>query len=279
MVRSTWKIFATAYHSLIRDDGLALAGNIAFCMILALFPFLILLTALAGFFGNEALAQTVVDYLLSVAPEALANSVSPEIHYVLTSQRTGLLTLSILLTLWTASGAVESVRVGLNRAYGYEETRPYWFRFLQNVFFVIGGALVLLVLAFSIVLGPVIWSGALSFFPQLIQFEGWFHLLRGPVSFSLMGIALLAAHIFLPVKRHRLADMIPGIVLTMVVWLIAAFAYSEYLANFSTIAVMYQSLAGIIIALIFLYLSGALAIWGGEINQALIAIRAENSDM
>ena len=247
-------------------------------MILALFPFLILLTALAGFLGDEALAQTVVDYLLSVAPETLANSVSPEIHYVLTSQRTGLLTLSILLTLWTASGAVESVRVGLNRAYGYAETRPYWFRFLQNIVFVIGGAMVLIVLAFSIVLGPVIWSWALKYFPQLDQFESWFRLLRGPISFSLMGITLLMAHMFLPVRRHRLGEMIPGIMLTMVVWLIAAFSYSEYLANFSTIAVMYQSLAGIIIALIFLYFSGALAIWGGEINQALIAAQAKNRD-
>ncbi len=276
MLRSTWNIFATAYSGLLRDDGLALAGNIAFCMILALFPFLILLTALAGFFGNEALAQTVVDYLLSVAPEALANSVSPEIHYILTAQRTDLLTLSVLLTIWTASGAVESIRVGLNRAYGYEETRAYPWRLLQNALFVIGGALVLMVLAFSIVLGPVIWLWAIGYFPWLAQFENWFHLLRGPVSFTLLGVALLAAHLFLPVKRHRIREILPGIILTMAMWLVAAFTYSEYLANFSTIAIMYQSLAGIIIALIFLYFSGALAIWGGEINQALITQRENN---
>jgi membrane protein len=276
MLRSTWNIFATAYSGLLRDDGLALAGNIAFCMILALFPFLILLTALAGFFGNEALAQTVVDYLLSVAPEALANSVSPEIHYILTAQRTDLLTLSVLLTIWTASGAVESIRVGLNRAYGYEETRGYLWRLAQIILFVIGGAMVLMVLAFSIVLGPVIWLRAIGYFSWLGQFENWFHLLRGPISFTLLAAALLAAHLFLPVKRHRIREILPGIILTMVMWLVAAFTYSEYLTNFSTIAIMYQSLAGIIIALIFLYFSGALAIWGGEINQALIIARSKN---
>jgi len=273
MIQATWEIVSEAYTRLRDADGLALAGNIAFCMILALFPFLILLTALAGFFGNEALAQTVVDYLLSVMPKELATPVAPEIHYILTAQRTDLLTLSVALTLWTSSGAVESVRVGLNRAYGFTEQRPYWLRFLQNVAFVIGGAVVLLVLATSIVFGPVLWAKAVHFFPAIDRFSTWFHLLRYPVSLMLMATALVSAHLFLPVQRHPLHELWPGIALTLVLWLGAAQGYAEYLSTFSTIAIMYAGLAGIIIALIFLYLSGALLIWGGEINQVLIARR------
>jgi membrane protein len=273
MIQSAWEVVCEAFTRLRDADGLALAGNIAFCMILALFPFLILLTALAGFFGNEALAQTAVDYLLSVMPEELANPVAPEIQSILTSQRTDLLTLSVVFTLWTASGAVESVRVGLNRAYGFTEKRPFWLRLLQNMAFVIGGAVVLLVLATTIVFGPVLWTKAVQFFPALDRFSAWFHLLRYPVSLALTVAALVIAHLYLPIRRHPLRELWPGIVLTMVLWFCAALGYSKYLSTFSTIAIMYAGLTGIIIALIFLYLSGALLIWGGEINQVLIARR------
>ena len=271
MIAAAREIFVEAFTRLREADGLALAGNIAFCMILALFPFLILLTALAGFLGNEDLAETVVDYLLSVLPEELATPVSPEIHTILTAQRTDLLTLSVAMTLWTSSGAVESVRVGLNRAYGYTETRPFWLLLLQDVAFVIGGAVVLLVLATLIVFGPVLWEQAVRFFPAIDRFSTWFHLLRYPVSIMLTAVALVSAHLFLPVRRHPLRELWPGIALTIMLWLGAAQGYAVYLSNFSTIAIMYAGLTGIIIALIFLYFSGALLIWGGEINQVLIA--------
>ena len=117
-MRTLWEVLKEAYWRLVVDDGLALAGNIAFCVILAVFPFLIFLTALAGFFGNPQLAQTIVDYLLSVAPPELAGPIAPEIRYIFTVPRTDLLTIGVVLTIWTAAGAVESVRVGLNRAYG-----------------------------------------------------------------------------------------------------------------------------------------------------------------
>jgi len=81
----------------------------------------------------------------------------------------------------------------------------------------------------------------------------------------------------LPAQRHPLRELWPGIAVTMVLWLGAAQGYAEYLSTFSTIAIMYAGLAGIIIARIFLYLSGALPIWGGEINQVLIARRRSNA--
>jgi len=267
------EIVVDATQHLIADDGLALAGNIAFCMILALFPFLILLTALAGFAGNQQLAETVINYLLSVAPREIADPLSPEIHSLLTVPRTDILTIGALLTIWTASGAVESVRVGLNRAYEFTERRSYLFRLFQNALFVLGGALVLLVLAVLIVFGPVLWGKIIHFLPAVDQFTGWFHLLRYPISLSLAVVALILGHLFLPVDRHPLSELLPGIGFTMVVWMAVAVGYSEYLAKFSTLSSMYAGLTGFIIALTFLYLSAVLLIWGGEINQSLIAIR------
>ncbi len=266
-------IVIDATRHLIADDGLALAGNIAFCMILALFPFLILVTALAGFAGNQQLAETVINYLFSVAPKEITGPLTPEVHKLLTVPRSDILTIGALLTIWTASGAVESVRVGLNRAYEFSERRSYLFRLVQNTLFVIGGAVVLLVLAVLIVFGPVLWSKIIFYLPAVDRFTGWFHLLRYPISLSLAVVALVLGHLFLPVARHRLKELLPGIGFTMVLWMIGAVGYGEYLARFSALSSMYAGLTGFIIALTFLYLSAVLLIWGGEVNQALITAR------
>jgi membrane protein len=261
------------YNRFYIDDGFPLAGNIAFCTLLSLFPFLLFLTGLAGFFGNEHLAETAVNYLLSVAPEEIVAPLSREIHWLLTGTGSRALTFTALFTLYTASTGVESVRVGLNRSYGYGETRNWFFRYLQNVLFVVVGAVVLLLLAVLLVFGPLYWSKAESLLPMLAPFSAWFHLLNYPVGLGLMFVTLTLSHLFLPVQRHALHDIMPGVVVTMVLWLASAWVYADYLSHFSRLQVVYAGIANVIIALIFLYISALVMILGGEINQALIVHR------
>ena len=269
-MRAIWEITKDAYWRLVNDDGLVLAGNIAFFALTAVFPFLIFLTSCAAFIGSPELAQTIVDYLLSVAPPELAKPIAPEIRYIFTVPRTDLLTIGALLTVWTASSAVESIRVGLNRAYGYTERRPFWLRLFLNIVFVLAGTAVLLVLGASIVFGPVIWGWIISYFPEMDQFSARFHLLRYPVGLGLMFVSLIICHLYLPVKRHKLGELMPGILLTMFLWLMLAVAYGEYLARYNTISSMYAGLTGFILALGFIYLTSALLIWGGEVNQSTL---------
>jgi len=277
MLRMIWTIFVTALGNFKRDDGFPLAGNIAFSVILSAFPFLVFLTTLAGFLGNEALAQDVVDYLLSVAPRNLVDPIAPEIRSILTVPRSDLLSLSVLLTLWTASGSVNSVRVGMNRAYSLRENRHFFTLLLTDIIFVLFGSAALLSLSLLIVFGPVIWDTATLWLPVIHNFTFWFDWLRFPVVLILLSAVLLAAHQFLPVRRHQFRDILPGIILTLTLWLIVAVVYAEFLSRFATYASTYAGLAGIIIALMFVYLSGAVLIFGGEINQAYLAGRA-NTD-
>ena len=93
-----------SFYRLFADEAIPLAGNIAFRTLFSIFPFLIFLTALAGFFGNDDLAASVVSYLLSVAPHQLVQALEPEIRSILTVPRTGLLSLSAVLTIWSAMG-------------------------------------------------------------------------------------------------------------------------------------------------------------------------------
>ncbi|MGI9463753.1 MAG: YihY/virulence factor BrkB family protein [Aestuariivirgaceae bacterium] len=261
------------YRRFQDDDGFPLAGNIAFCTLLSLFPFLILMTGLAALVGKDGLATTVVDYLLSVAPAEIVEPFRPEIEALLTPLDGGVMTLTGGFLVYTAAGGVESLRMGLNRCYNFTERRLWPVRFVQNVGFVIGGALVMIVLALLLVFGPLYWSKAAEWVPALHHATAWFDLLRYPVSIALMFIGLTLAHLFLPVERHPLREILPGIVMTIVLWLIAAWVYADYLAHFSRVHVVYAGIANAIIALIFLYITAALLILGGEVNQALIVRR------
>jgi len=273
MPHMIWTVFVNALGNFDRDDGFVLAGNIAFSVILSAFPYLIFLTTLAGFFGNEALARDAVDYLLSIAPKNLVEPIVPEIRSILTVPRSDLLSVSILVTLWTASGGVRSVRVGLNRAYSLHDNRHFLLLLLADVIFVVVGSIVLMALSLFIVFGPVIWDAATLRIPVIHGFTDWFDWLRFPVMLVLLSASLVAAHQILPARRHRLHEILPGIVFTLTLWLVVAIAYAEFLSRFATYASTYAGLAGVIIALMFVYLSGAVMIFGGEINQAYIAFR------
>jgi membrane protein len=261
------------YRRFADDDGFPLAGNIAFCTLLSLFPFLILLTGLANLVSQNDLAVIVVDYFLSISPREIVEPFRQEIEGLLKPPDGGVLTISGLLLLYTSAGGVESLRTGLNRSYCFSETRIWPLRFAQNVGFVVGGASVMIVLAVSLVFGPLLWSWAESVMPILHEATAWFHLLRYPVSIGLMFIALLMMHLFLPVERHPVRELLPGIVLTIVLWLGAAWVYADYLAHFSRVQLIYAGIANAIIALIFLYISAVLLILGATVNQALIARR------
>src|SRR5438477_2505243 len=119
-----------AIQRLFADEAIPHAGNIAFRILFSIFPFLIFLTALAGFFGSGDLAARIVTYLLSVAPVELVTPIAPEIQSILTKPRTGLLSLSIIITVWSAMGGVDSIRVALNRAYGITEDRKLFVLYL-----------------------------------------------------------------------------------------------------------------------------------------------------
>ncbi len=107
-------------------DGWAIASHIALSSLLALFPFLILVTSLAAsFFGSKELADEVARLLLETWPEEVAGPIAREIHTVLTSTRGDLLTISVALAVFFASSGIESLRIGLNRAYGMVDRRNW----------------------------------------------------------------------------------------------------------------------------------------------------------
>ena len=258
-----------SFYRLFADEAIPLAGNIAFRVVFSMFPFLIFLTALAGFFGSDELAQGVVNFLLEVAPEELVKPLAPEIRSILTVPRTGLLSVSALITIWSAMGGVDSVRVGLNRAYDVRETRSLWWLYGINVLFVIASAIFLLIFALLIVFAPLLLQLIETHAPALRGHLVTLEQLRFPIGIVLLTGVVLVCHRVLPARPRSVLAVLPGVLITVVAWVVMSAVFSIYLLNFNTVASTYASLSGVFTAMFFVYLAALVLILGGEVNRVL----------
>jgi membrane protein len=274
-VRFVYLIVLDAFYTFLADDGWAIASHIALSTLMALFPFLIVLTSLAGFFGSRELADQAVTLLLQIWPKQVADSLSGEIHDVLTTTRGDILTIGAVLAVYFASNGVEALRVALNRAYSVLEVRRwYWLR-LESIGYTLIAAITSLAMAFLIVLGPLIIEAVRRHIPLVVESnEQFLNVSRYGITIVALIVALFILHAWLPAGRRGFLQILPGIIFTMVASLISGIVFGQYLARFANNYVtMYAGLASVIIALVFLYFIAAIFVYGGELNAAIIKSR------
>ena len=270
-----YRVTIDAYYKFLADDGWAIASHIALSALMALFPFLILVTALAGFlFGSTQLADEVASIVLQMWPTEVASPIASEIRRVLLGARGDLLTIGVALAIYFASSGIESLRIGLNRAYGVSESRSWWVLRLESIGYVLIAAIALLVLSFLVVLAPLIFASAVRYVPLLEPLWFMFNFLRIAVASIVLIVALVIVHKWLPAGRRQILTVTPGIVVTLLLWLIAGELFGDYLARFAyTYVTYYAGLASAMIALVFLYVIATIFIFGGELNAAILRWR------
>jgi membrane protein len=276
LIRQTVRIAWTAYQRFNENDGWATASNIALTSLMALFPFLIFLVSIAGLFGSKELADQVANLMLETWPKEVRDPIEGEISRVLTTFRGDVLTYSVALAIFFASSGVETLRIGLTRAYRTVETRHWLLLRIESMLYVIIGAFSLLALGFLVVLGPLLFAAAMSYFDWLEPLQSYFTAARFGTASLVLIIALVIAHKWLPPGQRRLIDIAPGIVATLVLWLIAGNVFGGYLAQRGGAYVIYYAgLATAMMALVFLYLTAMIFIYGGELNAVIAQVRAE----
>ena len=266
--RSVLAAVADAGRSFARNDGLAMASHVALSLVIALFPFLICVAALAAFLGAGRISTHIVHLLFDFWPEGVAGPLAREADKVLIPRR-NVLTISIVLTLLVATNGVESLRVALCRAYGVRRFRPWWQARLIGVAFILIGAGALVASSVLVVLWPSIWRATVTSMPDLRGLGLTYDVVRYALASVVLVLGLVAAHLWLPDSRPRSWDVVPGIAATLVLWLAGASLYGEFLANMTHLKSTYAGLAGILTALIFLQISAAIFIFGAEVNAAL----------
>jgi membrane protein len=263
-VRIVWH----AIWHLINDGGMTYAGHIAFMTLFSSFPFLIFLTTLAAEIGQTDAARQFITTVLSLLPSEVSAAIKPAVVEVISTRRTGLMTISILTSLWATSSGVEALREALNKAYGVEEMRPIWLLRLQSLGFTIIFSICIIWVMLVLVIGPVIWSYVQ---PHLdVPWEwGWFYeALRYFIAVALLYLIVALLYRWLPSRHLPRREVLPGAAVTVVLWLALASLFSLYLRNLGRFSLTYGSLGGIVITLMFFYLSALIFVFGAEINSA-----------
>ncbi len=265
-----FRLLAKAFDRFIAHDGWAIASHIALSVLMSLFPFLILVTALAGLFGSENLANEAANLILEAWPREVAVPIAGEIRNVLTAVRGDALLIGAVLSLYFASSGVEALRVGLNRAYEAYEWRAWWLTRIESIGYVIAAALCMIAFAFLIVLFPLGWRGLLRWAPALAPLSGVVGFSRIALASLIIMSALAIAHRLLPAGRMSWPALWPGISFTLAFWLFGGLIFGAYLDSFAGAYVTtYAGLATAMIALVFLYVLSAIFLLGAELNGAI----------
>lgn len=290
IMRTLYEVVYDAICHLIEDDGFAMASHVALSTLLAVFPFLIFGTALANFLGADQFSMTAIHIIFDTWPEAIAKPLADQVVQVLTIPRGGLLTISVLAAAYFASNGVEALRISLNRAYRVQETRPWYFTRLASLGYVLVAVIIFAAISILLVAVPVGLNYAREWLLHNDTFEWvpdtirqWLPVIVDTLEivFSwriygtlvMLTLGLLVVHLWLPAGRRKVFDVIPGVLLTLLLWLAGALIFAYYLATFANYTATYAGLASVMVVLIFLYMVGVIFIIGAELNAALLKFR------
>ncbi|MEM5785747.1 MAG: YihY/virulence factor BrkB family protein [Syntrophobacteraceae bacterium] len=250
------------------EDGVTdLAAQLAFYFMLSIFPFLVFAVTLLGY--SNIAAGDVLGLLRQVAPSGALEIIESNLHDILSSKRSGLLSFGILGTVWTASGALSAVIRALNRAYQVEEGRSFIKTRALAVLLTLGMVLTILVTLLLPVFGDLI-RALISRFVVIPEFYStiW-NVARFLLSSCIMAGAFICIYYLAPNLRLRLSEVVAGAVFAMIGWQFVSLGFSYYLGNFANYSATYGSLGAIIALMIWFYLTGLILILGGELNAVL----------
>lgn len=253
------------------DQGTVLAGYLAYSAMLSFMPFLIFATALTGFIVGPQEGRAALDLLFEAVPEHVARTLEPVILEVIGQRRGGILTLSALGAIWAASNGIEALRVGLDHAYDVDESRHVALSRAIAILVVLAGFLIFVALGVLIILAPLAfrlveaWAG--------IDVPAGADIARYAVAIAILWSALWMVHRFLPSRPMRGFALWPGILASMLIWVMMATAFSIYLSYTPFYSVTYGTLAGVILTLLFFYLTGVALIFGAQVNATANARR------
>ncbi len=262
-----------------RDDALGLAAQLAYYLILALFPFILVLFSLMGTFGSAELATEVLGYFRRVMPQDAYQLIGGYMDPILSGERKapGLLSFGILFTIWSASGAFAAMMNALNRAYDVQETRPIWKVRGIAILMTLGLSAIVLLGVLLLVLGEPIGRTIAEIFGLGEEFELVWNVVRWPVALFLLVLTVALIYYFAPDADQPFRWITPGGFIGVMLWVVASVAFSLYVNNFGSYNKTYGSIGAVIVLLLYLYISSLTILFGATLNATLVRMKEEIS--
>jgi membrane protein len=250
------------------DNCLGLAAQLAFYFFLSLFPALLFLVALIGYLPVENALSELLAALGTVAPQEALNLLDTQLQQLARGSHGSLLTLGIVGAIWSSSAAMVAIIDALNHAYDIEERRSWWRRRIVAILLTISLALFIIASLALVMLGPQIVSWTADRVGAAPAVEVLWRIARWPLMFFLVVLGVDLVYFFAPNRRARWAWITPGSLLATVLWIASSFAFKFYVTHVGTYNA-YGAIGGVIVILLWFYVSGFAILVGAELNAVL----------
>ncbi|MGE5362398.1 MAG: YihY/virulence factor BrkB family protein [Bacteroidales bacterium] len=252
-----------------KDDVLALSAGLAYSFFFALFPALIFIVALASFFPLQGLVDQLISRAGNVIPDQMMALVTGQMKQISNSNHGGLLTFGLVLTVFSVSSGMAAVIDALNHAYDITDSRPWWKVRLVSIALVVALGVFLLVSLALVMVGPELAGRVATWVHIGPEFALAWRIAEWPVVFVLVVTAVGFVYYFGPDAEQDWVWITPGSLVATVLWILASLGFRLYIAHFNSYNATYGAIGGVMIALLWLYITGIMLLVGAELNAEI----------
>src|SRR5262245_30015520 len=266
----SWKgLINRSYNEAVSRAAQGLASQLAYYFFLALFPALLCVLAIASFFPLQNFTDEVVRLLGPIAPQQMIDVIRQEMVKIGESQNGGLLTIGLLGALWSSSAAMVAIVSAMNRAYDIEEGRPWWKVRLTAIGLSIGLSFLIVVAFTLIVAGPEMADAIGRHLPYGYIIAWIWKIVQWPVAFGMAAFGIGLIYYFAPDAEQEWVWITPGSLLATFLWLLASLGFRYYAVNFGNYEATYGTLGGVILLMLWFFITGLVIVIGAEMNAEI----------
>ena len=275
---SVRRLGVLVWEEIQKDDLIDRAAALSYYFVFALFPTLLFLTTLLGMVQGPDLMERLMKTVQDVLPPDAASMLRRTLTEIQRGAGSGLLSIGAVAALWGASRGMVSIISTLNVVYGVTSPRPWWRRQLVAVGLTVMFSALALAALLSTVFGERLGRAAAAWAGLGFVFTEVWGLLQWPLGllFVLTGIDLV--YHLAPAVRQRWYWLTPGSVFAGLAWTAVSLGLRSYVSQFGNYNATYGSIGGVILLLLWLYLSGMALLVGGEINSVIARAAAERGE-
>lgn len=254
---------------ILKNDIPGTSAQMSYYLVMAFFPFIIFLITMLSY--SNLFEYSLPDFLGRILPEDSAGFLINIINELLSARSGSLLSVSMLSTIFFASKGINAIISGVNRSFLVTENRGFFKKTAISFIFTILFALSINFLFIFIIMGQVITQALISILGITdFQTQLW-DLIRVGITLGFIFLVISFVFIFFPNIKPRLKfrDVVWGSLFSTIFWLISSFLFAFYVNNFSSYTLIYGSITGIIVFLLWLFISSIILLTGAEINALL----------
>ena len=251
------------------DNALDLAAQQAYYFFFALFPALLFVIAIASFFPLSTLIDDVVQMLSRFAPKDVVDIITGAMSSLSNQNSGGILTFAFLVTIWSSSGAMVSIITTLNAAYDVTESRPWWKTRLIAIALTVGIAVFILASMFLVIAGPTLAENLAARLHLGEAFKWTWWVLQWPIVFALVATGIGLVYYFAPDVEQDWVWITPGSVAATLLWLAVSLGLKMYYQLVPNANAAYGTIGGIMVLMLWFYLSGVALLLGAEMNAEM----------